>query len=133
VHALLRTCAGRVWRTDSNDYGVTWTPVYDAGLPNNNSGLDALLLEDERLLLILNPIGVNWGPRTPLSLAVSTDNGCNWKIKAHLEDDPANTKYEYSYPAIIRTKDGIAVSYTWRRERVRCWFIPLSVLEEETT
>ena len=128
IHALLRTGAGRAWRADSEDYGRTWTPVYDSGLPNNNSGLDALLLEDGRLLMVFNPIGMNWGPRTPLSLGVSTDNGATWTILAHFEDDPPETRYEYSYPAIVRTRDGIAVSYTHKRERVRCWMIPLAAL-----
>lgn len=123
VHALLRTASGRVWRTDSPDYGATWAPVYDAALPNNNSGLDVLRLADGRLLLVFNPVGVNWGPRTPLSLGLSCDNGVSWEIIAHLEDDPIESKNEYSYPAIIRTNEGIAISYTWRRERVRCWQI----------
>ena len=123
VHALLRTASGNVWQTDSTDYGATWSPVYEIGLPNNNSGLDVLQLEDGRLLLVLNPVGVNWGPRTPLSLALSCDNGLSWTLIAHLEDDPIETKHEYSYPSIIRTKSGIAISYTWRRERVRCWMI----------
>lgn len=128
VHSLLRACAGRAWRADSEDYGKTWTPVRDAGLPNNNSGLDALHLDDGRVLLVFNPIGKNWGPRTPLSLGVSRDNGDSWELFAHLQDDPPETDLEYSYPAIIRTKDGVAVSYTWKRERVRCWLIPLAAL-----
>ena len=129
VHALLRTSAGRAWRVDSMDYGVTWTPVYDSGLPNNNSSMDVVPLDDERLLLVLNPVGMNWGPRTPLSLAMSHDNGASWELIAHLEDDPMATRHEYSYPALIRTTDGVAVSYTWRRERVRCWIIPDAALE----
>lgn len=129
VHALLRTSFGRIVRTDSMDYGKTWTPLYDSGLPNNNSGIDALRLEDGRVLLVLNPIGTNWGPRTPLSLAISHDNGSTWKLLAHFEDDPPESKYEYSYPAIICTKNGVAVSYTYRRERIRCWQIPLPALQ----
>lgn len=128
IHGLLRTSAGRAWRVDSSDYGVTWTPVYDSDLPNNNSSLDALLLEDGRLLLLLNPVGMNWGPRTPLSLAVSHDNGDTWDVIAHLEDDPIDTRHEYSYPALIQTKNGVAASYTWRRERVRVWMIPKTAL-----
>ncbi|MFA7691573.1 MAG: exo-alpha-sialidase [Candidatus Hydrogenedentes bacterium] len=128
VHALMRACAGRAWRADSEDYGKTWTPIRDAGLPNNNSGLDAINLEDGRVLLVLNPVDRNWGARTPLSLAISSDNGESWNLFAHFEDDPPTTKFEFSYPAIISTKEGIAVSYTWKRERVRYWFIPLAAL-----
>ena len=128
VHALMRACDGRAWRSESEDYGKTWTPVRDSGLPNNNSGLDALRLDDGRVLLVFNPIGKNWGPRTPLSLAISADNGETWALFAHFEDDPPETDLEYSYPAIIRTRNGVAVSYTYKRECVRCWLIPLEAL-----
>jgi predicted neuraminidase len=128
VHALLRTGAGIVWRTDSEDGGRTWTPMCATDLPNNNSGIDALRLEDERVLLVYNPVGEDWGARTPLDLAVSSDNGKTWKTIAHLEDDP-NLESEYSYPAIVRTDSGVAVCYTWKRERIRCWQIPMSALE----
>ncbi len=127
VHALMRTGAGVVWRTDSNDGGVTWSPVIATDLPNNNSGFDALRLEDGRVLLVYNPVGEDWGPRTPLDLAISTDNGATWQTIAHLEDDP-NEESEYSYPAIVRTEDGIAVTYTWKRERIRCWQIPMAAI-----
>ena len=127
VHALLRTGAGVVWRTDSEDGGLTWTEVYATDLPNNNSGIDALRLDDGRVVLVYNPVGKNWGPRTPLDLAASSDNGKTWTTVAHLEDDP-DQESEYSYPTVVRTKDGIAVCYTWRRERIRCWQIPLTAL-----
>jgi predicted neuraminidase len=128
VHALMRTGAGRVWRSDSEDGGKTWAPVHATDLPNNNSGLDLVRLEDGRLVLLYNPVGENWGSRTPLDLAVSTDNGATWKTIAHLEDNP-DKKSEYSYPSIIATKEGVALSYTWLRDRVRCWQIPESLLK----
>lgn len=128
VHALMRTSMGRVWRADSMDYGRSWSEVYLTGLPNNNSGLDVLKLDDGRLFLVFNPVPMNWGPRTPLDLAVSTDNGQTWRTIAHLEDNPDKDS-EYSYPAIVKTKEGMAITYTWQRQRVRCWQIPLSALE----
>lgn len=124
VHALLRTSCGKIARADSQDYGKTWSPVYLTTLPNNNSGIDLVALENGRLLLVYNPVGKNWGPRTPLNLAVSDDNGNTWRDIASLETE----KGEYSYPAIIRTAKGVALCYTWKRERVRCWQIPLAVL-----
>jgi predicted neuraminidase len=128
VHALLRTTMGKVWRTDSADGGKTWAPLALTDIPNNNSGIDVLRLEDGRLLLVYNPVPRNWGPRTPLDLAVSKNNGKTWKTIAHLEQDP-DPESEFSYPAIVRSKDGIIVTYTYQRERVRCWQIPLSALD----
>jgi len=128
VHALLRTKSGKVWRVDSEDGGKTWSDVRATELPNPNSGIDVEKLGDGRLLLVYNPTGRNWGPRTPLDVAVSDDNGESWTTWARLEDD-ANLRAEYSYPAIARTNDGVAISYTWNRDRVRVWRIPMAVIE----
>lgn len=130
VHALLRTGSGNVWRTDSTDGGRTWSPYAVTDLPNNNSGLDAVRLADGRVVLVYNPVGKDWGARTPLDISVSSDNGQTWKTIAHLEDDP-DPESEYSYPAIVETNDGVAVSYTWQRDRIRCWQIPLGALDSK--
>ena len=124
VHALLRTCGQGIARTDSTDGGRTWDPLRRSGLPNNNSGVDALGLEDGRVLLVYNPVEKNWGPRSPLTLAVSRDNGNTWTNVADLE----NEEGEYSYPAIVCTASGVCITYTWKRERVRCWQIPLTAI-----
>lgn len=128
VHALMRSGGGWVWRADSADGGKTWGAVKATNLPNNNSGIDLVQLEDGRLVLLYNPVGKNWGPRTPLDLAVSADGGLTWNTVAHLEDDP-KLKSEFSYPSIVRTKKGIALCYTWQRQRVRCWEFPLEALK----
>lgn len=125
VHALLRTAAGKIGRADSTDYGRTWMPVYLTDMPNNNSGIDVLRLEDGRLLLVYNPVMKNWGGRSPLNLAISKDNGETWSDLASLEDEP---NVEFSYPAIVRTSAGVAISYTWKRQRIRCWQISLAAL-----
>jgi predicted neuraminidase len=125
VHAFVRTAAGFVGRVDSADGGRTWSPVQKSDLPNNNSGLDLLKLDDGRLVLIYNPVGKNGGGRSPLNLALSSDNGTTWKDLAALEDEPG---MEFSYPAIVRTSKGIAVSYTWKRQRIRAWQVPIGVI-----
>ena len=131
VHALLRTKHGAIWTTHSEDYGQTWAPVTATDLPNNNSGIEALRLPDGRVVLCYNPVGGNWGDRTPLDLAISSDDGATWKTVAHLEDDP-DTESEFSYPSMKLNVDESAVllSYTWQRDRVRFWRIPLSVFGE---
>ncbi len=128
VHALLRTAGGHIWRADSKDYGQSWSSVYATPLPNNDSGIDLLRYDDGRLFLVYNPVAKNWGPRTPLDLAMSADDGKTWTTLAHLEDDP-NLESEYSYPGIVRTRDGVAICYTYNRDNVRCWQIPAKVLE----
>ena len=131
VHALMRTNGGVAARADSEDYGETWTPLQRTELPNNNSGFCIEPLEDGRLILIYNPTSGNWAQRVPLTLAVSHDNGHTWHDFAHVEDDAAEGN-EFSYPAIIRTDEGIAVSYTWQRERIRAWHIPMALVDDLT-
>ena len=128
VHGMMRSTAGKIFRADSEDAGKTWGPVYDSGLPNNNSGIDAVRLKDGRLVLVYNTSAGNWSARNPLDLAVSEDNGKTWKTVAHLEAD-ADLRSEFSYPAIIQKSNGdVAITYTYQRERVRCWQIPLAAL-----
>ncbi len=124
VHALMRTQAGVIARADSEDYGRSWSKAYNSGLPNNNSGIDALKLEDGRVLLVYNPVSINWGHRYPLNLAISSDNGETWNDLVSLETEEG----EFSYPSIIRTPEGIAITYTWKRDSVKCWRIPLEAL-----
>lgn len=53
-----------------------------------------------------------WGPRTPLCLAVSEDEGKTWENRIVLEEGPG----EFSYPAIIEGSDGaVHVIYTYKR------------------
>lgn len=127
IHALMRTTCGKIARADSEDGGKTWCPVYLTKLPNNNSGIDLVKTDNNYLWLVYNPVGFNWGPRNPLTLAVSKDNGSNWVNIANLEKDNLPV-YEYSYPAIITTSKGLAISYTWRRERIKFWLIPYDTL-----
>ncbi|MFW6269076.1 MAG: sialidase family protein [Bacillota bacterium] len=119
VHMLLRSTEGCIYRSDSEDGGKTWCPAYPTELSNNNSGIDLTKLDDGTLVLAYNPVGENWGPRTPLVLSVSVDNGETWKKLYIMEDNEG----EYSYPAIISNKNEIYVTYTWKRERIAFWKI----------
>ena len=143
VHMLTRSTAGYVYRSDSSDGGRSWSPAYTTPLPNNNSGLDLARLANGTLVLAHNPVGASWGPRTPLVLSVSQDDGASWETSVVLEDEgvsldfsgvtPADTgieidsRAEFSYPAVVPRGSGVAVAYTWKRRRIA--FIQLG--EEE--
>lgn len=104
----------------SADNGKTWSPLAHTALPNNNSGLDAVSLNDGRHLLVYNhvktPEGEKKGARTPLNVAISPD-GNKWYAALVLEDSPVS---QYSYPSVIQSKDGMVhIVYTWRRERIK--------------
>jgi len=117
VHMLTRSSCGFICRSDSGDYGSTWSQLEPTSLPNNNSGIDLDRSPDGAILLAYNRVSKNWGPRTPLSLAVSSDNGATWKDACDLETAAG----EYSYPAVIATPEGFAGTYTWKRASIVFW------------
>lgn len=56
---LARSTAGRIYRSDSQDNGQTWSPAYPTPLLNNNSGIDLVRLDNSSLIL-----GVYLAPAT---------------------------------------------------------------------
>lgn len=111
---------GKICYADSHDGGVTWTDAKETDLPNPSAGIDAVALADGRIVLIYNhtPRG-----RTPLSLAVSRDEGKTWRRFLDLETEPG----EYSYPALIVGADGnLHMTYTWKRRRIKYVKLPLA-------
>lgn len=118
--AIGRTRNAKLAVTYSSDCGDTWSKVVLSDLPNNNSGTDAVTLADGRQVVVFNDFvtlpGTPKGVRTPVSIAVSEDDGKTWKNAVVLEDSPIS---QYSYPSIIQGKDGkLHCVYTWRRKRI---------------
>ncbi len=116
VHMLVRSSEGYIYRSDSEDYGKTWTPLYKTDLPNPNSGIDLAKMADGTLILAYNPDSKNWGARAPLTLALSFDNGNTWPRQLDIEKGGEDD--EFSYPSIISWDESFAVVYTWQRQRV---------------
>jgi predicted neuraminidase len=112
IQAIGRTRSQRLFETWSRDAGRTWTPLALLDVPNPNAGIDAVTLADGRQLLVYNRTTTG---RTPLNIAISTD-GRAWTPMMVLEDSPG----EYSYPAVIQTRDGrVHITYTWQRRNIR--------------
>lgn len=118
VHMFTRTKVGKIYRSDSYDGGKTWCTAYPTNLPNNNSGIDLDTDDSGRIFLVYNPVGIP-GIRTPLTLAVSLDDGKTFtKIKT-FETGLA----EYSYPAVVVKGDTIHITYTYERDYIAYWQI----------
>jgi predicted neuraminidase len=112
LQLLCRSRHGAIAEAWSSDGGGTWTRLRPTGLPNPDSGIDALVLKDGRALLVYNDARA---ARTPLDLALS-DDGRRWRHARVLENGPG----EYSYPAVIQGPDGrIHITWTWNRRRIR--------------
>jgi predicted neuraminidase len=128
VHMLLRSSAGVICRSDSEDYGKTWTEVYRTELPNPNSGIDLTLTgpqstvhspQSDALVLVYNNSTGNWGSRSPISLIMSRDNGETWV--SGIDVEKGNVEDEFSYPSIIGYGDTVALTYTWKRQKIAFW------------
>ena len=112
LQAVGRTRQGHLFSAESQDEGRTWGPMRLLDVPNPNSGTDAVTLHDGRSLLVYNHSAT---ARTPLNVALSS-NGRHWKPVLTLENTPG----EFSYPAVIQTRDGLVhITYTWNRTRIR--------------
>jgi len=113
---FLRSCLEEraVTRAVTTNGGNTWSETLTLDLPNPDSGLDALLLPDGRILLVFNDSKDN---RENLTLAISSDDGINWTRVATLECTPYA---RYSYPYIILDqKERVHLVYTWRDKRIK--------------
>lgn len=121
---LCRTKRGRIAEAWSTDGGYTWSELKRIELPNPNSGLHAIRLQDGRVLLAYNHTERG---RHRLNLATSPD-GRRWNAAAELENDPG---HEYSYPTLLQTSDGLVhVVYTWRRQKIKHVLLDPARLQE---
>jgi len=112
MQILCRSRQKKITQCWSEDGGKTWTPMNATILPNPNSGIDAVTLNDGKQLLVYNHTTRG---RSKLNIAISAD-GHNWKAALLLE----NQAGEYSYPAVIQSQDGLVhITYTWKREKIK--------------
>ncbi|NMG34738.1 hypothetical protein GRF61_09815 [Azoarcus sp. TTM-91] len=73
----------RAWRIETKDAGRSWSGVEATDLPNPNSALAALRMEDGRMLAVANDTE---DERLRLSLLVSEDEGRHWRAIHRFED-----------------------------------------------
>lgn len=116
VHALMRSSKGRIYKSESLDGGISWTKAERTDMPNNNSGIDCVRVPDGRIFLVYNPVEENWGDRSPLALAVSSDNGKKFENVCILEEQKDG---EFSYPAITYANGKLHIAYTFNRKQIR--------------
>jgi predicted neuraminidase len=113
LQLVCRSENGFILQAFSSDLGRTWTALEPSTLVNPNSGIDAVTLKDGRHVIVYNPVKKG---RSPISVAISSE-GKTWKDIATLENEPGE---EFSYPAVIQTKDGkVHITYTWKRKKIK--------------
>jgi predicted neuraminidase len=90
---------GYMIRSESHDGGKTWTDGVETRLPNPNAAVDLLKLQNGHLLLVYND---SMHQRTPLAVAISTDNDKTYPRRRNI----AEGKNSFAYPYAIQTRDG---------------------------
>ncbi len=120
IQILCRSKSKVIVTSWSSDQGKSWSKFELTSLPNPNSGIDAVTLKNGLNILIYNHFNAkfDWRSRSTLNIALSPD-GITWNGAVLLENDP-DLKAEYSYPAVIQTKDGLVhITYTWNRKLIK--------------
>lgn len=113
VLMIVRTQLGYIGRSYSSDGGETWSRLESLGVraPEAPSTLRRIPSTGD-LLLIFNdnyePGAGHGGKRTPLTAAISTDEGTTWKNVGNLESDPDRT---FSYTSLTFVRDRAVMSY----------------------
>ena len=111
-----------IYRSVSVDDGQTWSTPYKTTLPNNNSGIEATVLQSGNFAMVYNPTNKD---RNPLSISLSEDEGITWKFTRNLEYSKSNKEVEFSYPTLLQDESGhIHVTYTYNRATVKYRIIP---------
>lgn len=110
---LCRTDQGYQMRSYSEDNGITWSPVEPTNILSPVSPASFERLEDSGELLMVwnNHDGIApelKSKRTPLTTALSADEGVTWSRFKILEDNP---KGWYCYTAMERVGDHILLAY----------------------
>jgi predicted neuraminidase len=113
-----RRQADFVYRSASHDGGRNWSAPQATDVPNNNSSIAAIRLDDGRIALLCNPVSAAtsgdrraslydelgedddrpsaeggivaiWGvPRAPVTLCISSDSGKTFPLRRIVEDGP---------------------------------------------
>lgn len=144
---LTRSTAGAVFRSATRD-PRRWPALEPTSLPNNNSGIAAVVLPDGRIVCCHNDATEDWGARSRLVLSVSDDGGVSWDCAGVVVDGgdaaggaPAGAAAtgvitsgdgEYSYPCLQVVGDELWTTFTWQRRSIALDRRPLGELAAVT-
>lgn len=114
--------AANIYRSESFDWGDTWSEPKPTPLPNNNSSISAIRLQSGRIAIAYNPTctpvpspgKAAWpGLRCPVAVALSEDSGLTFPMIRWMErgegfvgDENKTNNKQYEYPHIMQSADG---------------------------
>lgn len=136
VLMVMRTQLGAVFQSHSSDGGATWSKPQTTGLraPESCPELTRLTETGDLLIMWNNSLydpawASHFGKRTPLTVAISSDEGLTW---GHLRDIETQPGWAFSNPGANPTSRGTVIFNYWCSEyretgRMRDWPIELRV------
>lgn len=114
--------ADYIYRSESTDYGDSWTAPEPTTLPNNNSSVSAIKLDNGAIAIAYNANSANnpekgkvaWpGLRNPVVVSVSEDAGKTWPIGRIIEHaegfigvENKTNNSQFEYPTIYQDPQG---------------------------
>jgi predicted neuraminidase len=115
--------ADYIYRSESTDYGDSWTVPEPTVLPNNNASISAIKLDNVAIAIAYNANSANhpvkgkvaWpGLRNPVVVSVSEDGGNTWPIGRIIEyaegfigaENKTNNS-QFEYPTIYQDAEGL--------------------------
>lgn len=100
----------RLMKSNSGDWGKTWSTVEDSEIPNPGTAADIVVLKSGNWAIAHNDIEEG---RHRLSVWLSRDEGKTWPHRKTLVNGEPGSVVRGHYPAIIQGSDGtIHVSFT---------------------
>ena len=107
VMMWFRTTLGHIYKSFSEDGGESWSQPESmkAVSPCSPQNIKRITRTGDLLLVWNSKIGPR---RTPLTVAVSKDEGETWKNCKNIEDDD---KYGYAYPSLTFVKNLVLLTY----------------------
>jgi predicted neuraminidase len=121
--AIMRSrFADYIYRSESRDYGDSWTVPEPTVLPNNNASISAIKLDNGAIAIAYNANSANnpekgkvaWpGLRNPVVVSVSEDGGNTWPIGRIIEHaegfigaENKTNNSQFEYPTIYQDAEG---------------------------
>ncbi len=126
VLMVMRNQLGSIHLSESSDDGVTWSEPKTTGLisPESCPQLIRIPVTGDLLMIWNNTYDPNfashYGKRSPLTAAVSQDNGLTWRHVRDIETDP---KRAFSNPGCRFTTGGKAILNYWTCEYLSSWLM----------
>jgi predicted neuraminidase len=92
----------RVLKSTSGD-GVTWSPSQDTDIPNPDSSLEVVVLQNGHWIMVCNDTEEG---RHRLVVKWSADEGKTWPRQRYVANSAAGNE-SFAYPSVMQSKDGL--------------------------